>query len=71
MFANFNQAELFAGVLWAAYVVVSLSPITLFFIGRPGRSRRVDIGPSQDQLAPILKHLLAAHSTKPRPLTTT
>ncbi|MCX5684254.1 MAG: hypothetical protein NT049_11285 [Planctomycetota bacterium] len=71
MFANFNQAELFAGVLWAAYVVVSLSPITLLFIGRRKRSRRADIGPSQDQLAPILKHLLAVHSTKSRPLAAT
>ena len=42
-----------------------VSPTALLFIGRPKRPRYADIGPSRDQVAPLLAHLWTVHSPKP------
>jgi hypothetical protein len=65
MFASVSQVELIVCLLWAGFAIVAISPAALLFIGRPKRPRYADIGPSRDQLAPVLAHLWTVHSPKP------
>jgi hypothetical protein len=69
------NVELIVCLLWVAYALVAISPVTLLLIGRPRQAPRTDLGPSRDQVALVLGHLWTVHSPKPprshaRPLAT-
>jgi hypothetical protein len=64
MLSNPTEVEVIVWLLWAAFALLSISPVALLFTGRPKRSPFADIGPSGDQLAPALKQLWSQHSAK-------
>jgi hypothetical protein len=66
MLSNPNQVEAVVWLLWVAFALVAISPVALL-IRRPKRSPFSGIGPSGDQLAPVLKQLWSQHSAKPPP----